>query len=110
MTKGRRADLTRFRWYVRANDLVGGYCIMATDAPPSQSRMQVADMVGKAEAARIVTLHNEKLADAKRTKIIKLTLLILAIPVSVISVMRWVSDGTCAALWTILFLAAVFLL
>ncbi len=106
----RRSDLTRYRWYVRANDLVGGFCVMATDAPPSQSYMVVADMCGKPEAIRIVTLHNENLRASKRTKIVKTVLLVACLPISLTATTHWVSDTVRAGLWALLFFAAIALL
>jgi hypothetical protein len=47
-----------YRWYVRENDLIGGWCIMPIDEPPSYGISEVADFMSRECAEHIVKLHN----------------------------------------------------
>lgn len=46
-------------WYVKANDLVGGWSIMLEDKPPSESQLEIATCLTKEIAEHIVWLHND---------------------------------------------------
>ena len=47
------------RWYVKEDDLIGGYCIMYEDLPPSESYLCIVWGVKDKELAHyIVELHN----------------------------------------------------
>lgn len=49
-------------WYVQPNDLIGGWCIMPIDEPPSQGEaMIVADVISESLAREIVDAHNARL-------------------------------------------------
>lgn len=46
------------RWYSHPNDLIGGYCVMPVDAPPSSGCFSIADFMTESWTAHIVQLHN----------------------------------------------------
>lgn len=48
-----------YKWYVRENDLIGGWCVMPLDEPPSYGVAEVADFLTKECADHIAELHNE---------------------------------------------------
>lgn len=49
-------------WYVQPNDLIGGWCIMPIDEPPSQAEyMIIADVFSRELGERIVSEHNARL-------------------------------------------------
>lgn len=52
-------DTVNIRWYAHVDDLIGGWCIMPVDEPPSQGWWQIADFIDEAAARHIVELHNE---------------------------------------------------
>lgn len=41
------------RWYARRNDLIGGWCVMPVDEPPSQGVPEVADFTSHELAEHI---------------------------------------------------------
>jgi hypothetical protein len=47
-----------YRWYVHENDLIGGWCVMPIDEPPSYGIAEVADFLTKECADHIAELHN----------------------------------------------------
>lgn len=49
------------RWYVHPNDLIGGWCVMDVDQPPSAGPGTVADVVTEGVARHIADLHNRAL-------------------------------------------------
>lgn len=56
------------RWYVQPNDLIGGWCVMNRDFPPSQlnrdadpDAREVGDFLGEDVARHVVALHNASL-------------------------------------------------
>ena len=63
MSKQVEADpLLSVRWFAQPNDLIGGWCAMTVDAPPSEGiGLSVADFMTEAAARHIVALHNEAL-------------------------------------------------
>lgn len=53
------------RWYAQPNDLIGGWCVMPVDLPPSSGCWQVADFIGGQEMAEYVAeLHNRRVEEA----------------------------------------------
>lgn len=51
-------DALLARWYVRANDTIGGWAIMPMDEPPSSGCLEIADFVSEEHARHIAALHN----------------------------------------------------
>ena len=50
-------------WYARANDLIGGWCVMPSDEPPSSDIPAiVADFATETIAQHVADLHNDWLA------------------------------------------------
>lgn len=45
-------------WYAKENDLIGGWCVCAIDAPPSQLG-EIGNFLFKEMAEHIAGLHNE---------------------------------------------------
>lgn len=59
------------RWYVRPNDLIGGWCITIIDKPPSEINpcegvSIIGEFLGKELSEHIVTLHNNWLSEVSR--------------------------------------------
>lgn len=50
------------RWYAHPNDLIGGWCVMPVDQPPSCGVGEVADFTRQEIAEHIAGLHNARLA------------------------------------------------
>lgn len=46
------------KWYVQLNDLIGGWCIMPIDQPPSSGCFEIADFLSRSHAQHIAELHN----------------------------------------------------
>ncbi|MFI6238358.1 hypothetical protein ACIBEF_00600 [Micromonospora sp. NPDC050795] len=46
------------RWYAQPNDLIGGWCVMVTNQPPSAGGTMVADFTTRAIAEHMAELHN----------------------------------------------------
>lgn len=63
----RGADLDRAqlasRWWVHADDTIGGWAIMPADLPPSSGIPAVATFLSRAAAVHIVELHNTTVRD-----------------------------------------------
>lgn len=49
-------------WYAQPNDLIGGWCVMPSDQPPSSGGPEVADFCTERIAGHIAELHNASLA------------------------------------------------
>jgi hypothetical protein len=47
-----------FRWYARENDVIGGWCVMPVDEPPSYGVREVCDFVSRELAEHIAAVHN----------------------------------------------------
>lgn len=47
------------RWYALRNDVIGGWCVMPANQPPSWGIPEVADFVSEQVASHIADLHNE---------------------------------------------------
>jgi hypothetical protein len=45
-------------WYARANDLIGGWCVMPAPVPPSSGLPEAADFCSAPVAAHIAEAHN----------------------------------------------------
>jgi hypothetical protein len=52
------------RWYARPDDLIGGWCVMPVDEPPSAGMPAVADFIMQEAAEHIARLHNQWLDGA----------------------------------------------
>lgn len=53
-------DRLRKVWYAKPNDLIGGWCVMDVDLPPSvANRAEVCDIMSEGMANHIVKLHND---------------------------------------------------
>ena len=51
-------------WYAHPNDVIGGWCVMPVDSPPSKAKVQeVADTVTEAAARHIADTHNRWLLE-----------------------------------------------
>jgi hypothetical protein len=48
-----------FEWYARPNDIVGGWCVMPVDQPPSDGFPEVANFTTQELAEHIARLHND---------------------------------------------------
>jgi len=48
-------------WYPRPNDLIGGWCVMPSNEPPSSGGPEVADFCTERLARYIAELHNASL-------------------------------------------------
>jgi len=46
-------------WFARENDLIGGWCVMPVDEPPSLGVPEVADFTTQELAEHIAELHNQ---------------------------------------------------
>lgn len=60
-------EIMTVRWYPRENDLVGGWCVMPADLPPSSGVHEVADVVSEEVARHIADLHNAALTATAAT-------------------------------------------
>lgn len=50
------------KWYVKPNDLIGGWCIIDVDSSPGESsRYEIATFISKESADHIAELHNDYL-------------------------------------------------
>lgn len=47
-----------YRWYPREDDVIGGWCVMPIDEPPSYGVAEVAHFLTKECADHIAELHN----------------------------------------------------
>jgi len=54
------------RWYARPDDLIGGWCVMPVDEPPSAGMPEVASFIMQEAAEHIAFLHNQWLARERR--------------------------------------------
>lgn len=68
MNRSRKIDLMikpcEEQWYVKPNDLIGGWCVMPMDSTPGDAPYgvsEVADFCSKEVAEHIVELHNKSL-------------------------------------------------
>lgn len=53
-------------WFVKPNDLVGGWCIVDVDQTPAESgRVSVANFLNPETATHIVALHNHWLGEIR---------------------------------------------
>jgi hypothetical protein len=54
-----RLNFMEIPWYAVENDLIGGWCIMPIDAPPSSGIPDIGDFLTQEIAQHVVDLHNE---------------------------------------------------
>lgn len=54
-----QAEYEKLEWFVKRNDLIGGYCIMAINLYPSCGLPEVADFISKSIAEHVVKIHND---------------------------------------------------
>lgn len=45
-------------WFVQENDIIGGWCVMPVDEPPSLGVSEVADFTTRELAEHIANIHN----------------------------------------------------
>lgn len=57
-------EILNRKWYVQPNDLIGGWCIMPVDAPPSTGCVEIAGFISKDQALHIADLHNRSIAES----------------------------------------------
>lgn len=62
------SDVLTDRWYAHPDDLIGGWCAMNRDHPPSQLNRErdpdgreIANFLGEGVARHVVELHNASL-------------------------------------------------
>lgn len=48
----------RMPWFARENDIIGGWCVMPVDEPPSLGVPEVANYTTRELAEHIASLHN----------------------------------------------------
>ncbi len=51
-------DALEVRWYAMPDDVIGGWCVMPDEKPPSLGGFQVAEFVSRGIAEHIAELHN----------------------------------------------------
>jgi hypothetical protein len=56
-----------YRWFVVKNDMIGGWCVMPLDEPPSYGVAPVAEFLSRECADHVAQLHNTWL-DSEITK------------------------------------------
>jgi hypothetical protein len=49
------------RWYARPDDLIGGWCVMPCDLPPSSGAPEVGGFMCEEHARHVADLHNQAL-------------------------------------------------
>lgn len=54
-------EVMRRNWFVQPDDLIGGWCIMPINQPPSSGCFEVASFMSKIAAEHVVFLHNRVL-------------------------------------------------
>lgn len=61
--RGKRleAEVLRRKWFAQENDLIGGWCVMPVNEPPSGGFFAVADFVSEKIARYIAALHNAEI-------------------------------------------------
>jgi hypothetical protein len=52
-------EFMQMHWYAQPNDLIGGWCVMPADEPPSGGLPEVADFLTQEAAEHIALLHNQ---------------------------------------------------
>lgn len=51
-------DYMNSRWYAMPDDLIGGWCIMLSQDPPSRGGYGVGDFISEEAAKHVAQLHN----------------------------------------------------
>jgi hypothetical protein len=54
-------------WYAQPNDLIGGWCVVPLDLPPSSGVFTIADFTDERAARHIAWLHNAWLAERRKS-------------------------------------------
>jgi len=54
------------KWYARENDLIGGWCVVPLDLPPSSGVFEIANFIDERAARHIAWLHNRWLSQRTR--------------------------------------------
>jgi hypothetical protein len=57
--------LMNSEWFARENDLIGGWCIVPMDMPPSSGVVTIADFIDERAARHIAWLHNRFLSERR---------------------------------------------
>jgi hypothetical protein len=55
-------------WYARADDLIGGWCVVPLDLPPSSGVFEIANFVEERAARHIAWLHNRWLSERRMSQ------------------------------------------
>ncbi len=60
-------DVLSQRWFPHEDDLIGGWCVMTADTPPSLARhelgqVEVGNFLGEDVARHVAELHNAALS------------------------------------------------
>lgn len=54
------------QWHAMPDDTIGGWCIMASETPPSQGGLEIACFISPEFATHIAALHNAWLDQCER--------------------------------------------
>jgi hypothetical protein len=46
------------RWHAMPDDMIGGWCVMRSEKPPSQGGYQIASFISQEMTEHIAELHN----------------------------------------------------
>lgn len=57
-------EIMKRKWFVHPDDLIGGFCAMPVNAPPSSECFEIGNFISKSFAEHIVELHNVWLTKA----------------------------------------------
>lgn len=52
-------------WYAQPDDLIGGWCVVPLDLPPSSGVFTIADFIDERAARHIAWLHNRWLSERR---------------------------------------------
>lgn len=58
-----KVGFLNYIWHVREDDLIGGWCIMPVDEPPSWGMIAVGEFLTREIAEHVVSLHNQWLVE-----------------------------------------------
>lgn len=54
-------EVLQRKWFPQENDLIGGWCVMPVNEPPSGGCFSVADFISERTARYIAALHNAEI-------------------------------------------------
>lgn len=54
------------QWFARENDLIGGWCVVPIDLPPSSGVWTIANFIDERSARHIAWLHNQWLQSRRQ--------------------------------------------